>query len=249
MRSCARLPRAFPDATTSASRSIDAVLFDLDGTLYSQLPLRLAMMGEMGVVCATRALQGGARVPHVVATFRRMREQLRTNNGHAALHQRQYQIVADRLQCSCDEVERIVDEWIYRRPLKWLSLCRRAGVVELLDWLESRGVPRGVFSDYPAHDKLEALGLRDRFDPILSAVDPEIGAFKPDPRGFVAAARKWGLRPENVLYVGDRLDVDAAGAAAAGMRCALLARSRDEGPGVLCVSDFRELQRVLEPLC
>lgn len=207
------------------------------------------MLGEMALMCASRALTGGARVPNVVATFRRTREQLRAAAAHETLERRQYEVVADTLQCSCDEVERIVQEWIYERPLKWLSMCRRAGVLELLDWLQARGVPRGIFSDYPAHDKLRALGLGDRFDVVLSAVDPGIGVFKPHPRGFIAAAEKWGVAPQRVLYVGDRLDVDAAGAVAAGMQCAVLTRTRVSTPGVIGVRDFRELQRVLDPIC
>jgi FMN phosphatase YigB (HAD superfamily) len=237
------------DGRSAAPSSIDAVLFDLDGTLYAQLPLRLAMMSEMGLVCGMRALTGGARVPNVVATFRRVREELRAEAPHDGLDRRQYEVVAENLQCRCDDVERIVDEWVYRRPLKWLSICRRAGVLELLEWLARKRVPRGIFSDYPAHDKLEALGLRDKFDLVLSAVDPDIGVFKPHPRGFMVAARRWGIAPERVLYVGDRLDVDAVGAAAAGMPCAVLTRTPFSKAGVVGVRNLRELQRVLEPIC
>lgn len=217
--------------------------------MYAQLPMRLAMMGEMGLICGMRALTGGARVPNIVATFRRIREELRAEPPHDGLDRRQYEAVAASLQCGRDEVERTVDEWIHRRPLKWLSICRRAGVIELLEWLARKRVPCGILSDYPAHDKLEALGLRDRFDVVLSAVDPDIGVFKPHPRGFMVAARRWGVAPERVLYVGDRLDVDAAGAAAAGMPCAVLTRTPFTKAGVVRVRNLRELQRVLEPIC
>jgi HAD superfamily hydrolase (TIGR01509 family) len=240
---------SFREDRSAALSSIGAVLFDVDGTLYAQPPLRLVMMCEMGLVCGMRALHGGARVPRIIATFRRMREELRAEAVDEHLERRQHEVVAARLQCDCDEVERIVEEWIYRRPLKWMSLCRRAGVLELLEWLDRKRVPRGILSDYPAHDKLEALGVGNRFDVVLSAVDPDVGVFKPHPQGFIAAARKLGVAPDRVLYVGDRLDVDAAGAAAAGMRCAVLTRTRVTQPGVIGVRDFRELQRVLAPLC
>ena len=199
---------------------IRAVLFDLDGTLYTQLPLRVAMLCEMGLVCAATVAGGGARVPRVLRAFRRMREELRDDDaGGEPLAVRQYSVVSKRLGCSREDVERIVHEWIDRRPLKWLTWCRRSGLIELLQCLETRGIPKGVFSDYPAHDKLAALGLAGRFDVVLSAVDPEVGAFKPNARGYVAAAVRWGIPLANVLYVGDRLDVDAPGAISAGMPC------------------------------
>jgi putative hydrolase of the HAD superfamily len=103
-----------------------------------------------------------------------------------------------------------------------------------------------VFSDYPAEDKLRALGLGDHFDVVVSAVDPDVGAFKPDARGFLVAAGRWNLQAGEVLYVGDRPDVDARGAAAAGMPCAVLTRAR-AGARIpfIAFRDFKELQGVI----
>jgi FMN phosphatase YigB (HAD superfamily) len=56
----------------------------------------------------------------------------------------------------------------------------------------------------------------------LCATDPDINAFKPHPKGFLHACARWGLPPAEVLYVGDRPEVDALGAVQAGMPCALL---------------------------
>jgi FMN phosphatase YigB (HAD superfamily) len=56
----------------------------------------------------------------------------------------------------------------------------------------------------------------------LCATDPDINAFKPHPKGFLHACRHWGVPPEEVLYIGDRPEVDAVGAATASMPCAIL---------------------------
>jgi putative hydrolase of the HAD superfamily len=227
--------------------AIRAVLFDLDGTLYAQLPLRIAMSLEMAIASAGTVLSGGMRIPRVIATFRATREQLRDEpDSGPPIVTRQYAVAAERLHRSTDEVERIVDEWMYRRPLKWLRFCRRRGLVGLLDWLEARGLRKGVLSDYPAHDKLTALGLSGRFDLVVSSLDPDVNAFKPSPRGFVAAAMKWGLDPSEVLYVGDRIDVDVPGARAGGMPCALLTTRRVD-PDVIAIRNLTELQGVLDP--
>jgi HAD superfamily hydrolase (TIGR01549 family) len=119
-------------------------------------------------------------------------------------------------------MERVVFEWIYQRPLKYLRLCKRRGVEAFLASLESKGIQAGVFSDYPVLDKLNALGLSKRMSLALCATDPEINAFKPHPKGFLHACALWGLHPDEVLYIGDRPEIDAVGAITAGMPCAIL---------------------------
>ena len=135
---------------------------------------------------------------------------------------------------------------MHRRPLKWLASCRRAGLVELLDELTVRGVRTGMFSDYPAHAKLAALGLGDRFDIVLSAVDPEVNAFKPDPAA-IWSRRAMGIAAIARLYVGDRFDVDAQGPRPPACRVRFCrARQRRGGGGVVTVRNFKELRRVLD---
>jgi HAD superfamily hydrolase (TIGR01549 family) len=111
-----------------------------------------------------------------------------------------------------------------RRPLKRLRHCRRRDLLTLLEVIESRGVLAGVFSDYPTQDKLDALGVRQRFSLELCATDASINAFKPHPRGFLAACERWGIPPADVVYVGDRPSIDGAGATAAGMRASIVGR-------------------------
>lgn len=203
----------------------------------------------MALSCSAKLLRGGLRVPRIVQAFRRSRESLRhLDRTDEPLARRQYAIAAERLRCAPAAVEEVIEEWIYTRPLKWLPRCRRHGVLEALDAIRARGLRTGVFSDYPAARKLAALGVGDRFDFAISAVDADIDAFKPDPRGFLAAAARWALTPAQVLYVGDRADVDAAGARAAGMRCIVLGAAADTD-AFIAVREFLELPRVVGELC
>jgi len=227
------------------------VLFDVDGTLYRQLPLRTAMACELALAHAWSVCTGRSGAARPVLAFRSTRESLReVTDARETLAARQYSAAAKRLGCEAADVQQAVEEWMYQRPLKWLSRCQRPGLTGLLDFLSARGVRCGVFSDYPARAKVDAMGLGNRFDLVLSATDPEIGVFKPDPRGFVVAAERWGLAPEDVLYVGDRPDVDAAGASAAGMQCVVLANSSPvRTVSFVSVRSFKELQRALSSVC
>jgi phosphoglycolate phosphatase/putative hydrolase of the HAD superfamily len=72
-----------------------------------------------------------------------------------------------------EEVRATVGEWIFRRPLRHLGKCRRKDVPSFLSFVEAHGMKAGVFSDYPAVEKLAALGLDSQISLALCATDPE----------------------------------------------------------------------------
>jgi FMN phosphatase YigB (HAD superfamily) len=109
-------------------------------------------------------------------------------------------------------------------PLDLVTSSARTGLVDALDALLAAGIKLGVVSDYPAARKLRALGIADRIEVVVSAQDPRVGAFKPNPLGIRTALDDLGVGCPEALYVGDRADVDAAAAAALGMRCVLIGR-------------------------
>jgi HAD superfamily hydrolase (TIGR01549 family) len=203
---------------------VAAVLMDVDGTLYYQPLLRLFMLGELLVSpLRLRSVHRVYKIVRIIREFRRVREELRCAVPQGVVLQEcQFNMTAARVRVTEDEVKRTIDEWIFTRPLKYLRICRRRGLIAAVDALEAAGVTLGVFSDYPVADKLRAMGMERRFTAQLSATDPEINAFKPDPKGFLRACEILGVDPAEVVYVGDRPEVDAAGALAAGMPCVIL---------------------------
>ena len=225
-------------------RRIRAVLFDVDGTLYRQRPLRMLMAAELGALAFTRPLRAPA-IWRTLSAYRSAQEMLRGGDDGTAA--RQVEMAASRVGITKDEAAAIVDEWMVERPLKHLAKCRARGLVALLEFLEARRVLVGILSDYPAAKKLSALGISRYFSLVLCATDPDVGAFKPSPRGFLAASGRWQLDPEDVLYVGDRADADAAGAAAARMPAVIVSGARLELPaGALVVSSLERLRHVLD---
>jgi HAD superfamily hydrolase (TIGR01549 family) len=90
----------------------------------------------------------------------------------------------------------------------------------LLDALRGRGLKTGLVSN--AFDPgwllrldLERMGLTERLDVIVFS--SEVGKRKPHPSIFEAALRPLDVGAERVLFVGDRLDADVAGANELGM--------------------------------
>ena len=68
--------------------------------------------------------------------------------------------------------------------------------------------------DHPphVHAVLRKLGLTRFFDSVI--ISAEVGVKKPDPRIFDSAPKETGVKPEEVIYVGDTEDdIEAARAA------------------------------------
>ena len=91
------------------------------------------------------------------------------------------------------------------------------GVPELLDALKSRGIKMAIVTNKP-DDSTRTMAARLlprwKFDVIVGATAdlPK----KPDPHGALEVARRLGLPPKAILYVGDS-DIDMKTANAAGM--------------------------------
>lgn len=223
---------------------IRAVLFDVDGTLYHASRLRRRMACALLLRFTFEPRRAAARVRNLQC-WRRALETMRKEPAESieeagGLRARQRQLA---LQNGADaaSLEGDVEEWMTERPLGPIRAARRRGMRELLEALRGSGIKLGVWSDYPYHDKLDALGLADAFDLGVSADDPAINCLKPWPRGFQHAARLWNLPTREILYVGDRPDVDATGANAAGMRCAIFGSGPAAG-GYWAVKNPSELR-------
>jgi FMN phosphatase YigB (HAD superfamily) len=226
-----------------------AVLFDLDGTLYAQPPVRALMAMELAFLpMRLGSLAESRRTWEALRAFRHIREEMRDWPECECLDDQQYVAAADRAGVPADLVRRAVEEWMFKRPLRYLRPWCRPGLRSLLADLQRRGVRLGVFSDYPVDEKLRAMRLDSFFSVRLHATEADVNAFKPNPRGYLVAATRLGVAPSEVLYVGDRPEVDAVGALAAGMRCVIIGRGRSQGPGqsaFVQVSSFGRLARVI----
>ncbi|HEX6652178.1 MAG TPA: HAD family hydrolase [Thermoleophilaceae bacterium] len=90
---------------------------------------------------------------------------------------------------------------------------------------------------------LRPTGILDLVDDVVTSA--EVGAAKPSPRVFERALGIAGVEPGEALHVGDKVDNDIEGAAAAGIRGVLLQREGDPPAGVESIRSLRELPALL----
>lgn len=210
--------------------AIRLVVFDVDGTLYHQRPLRLRMLRDL----AWHSLRHAElRTLNVLQAYRQGREELgerEVQHFEALLLQQ----TASAVGQSPAQVQAVVDRWIHQHPLPYLAACAYPGVAPLWAALRRRGVAIGVLSDYPAHAKLQALGLQA--DWVASANDADVAVQKPHPRGLQGLMQRAGATPASTVMVGDRADRDGAVAQRAGTHCLL--RSRQPQAGFTCFAAY-----------
>lgn len=118
-------------------------------------------------------------------------------------------------------------------------------VLPALRGFKGRGYRLGVISNiwpFPVHQIFNVDGLAEYFEELTLSFKE--GHIKPDPEIFQAFCRRLGVKPHQVLYVGDSLSADVRGALNAGMKAVLIDRKGEideEIPGVLKIRLLTEL--------
>jgi FMN phosphatase YigB (HAD superfamily) len=203
--------------------AIRLIVFDLDGTLYDQRPLRRRMAFEL----ARDALANRHTTTlRVLAKYRKLREEW-AGRDLIDFEGELREAVAGASSATPDEVAALVSEWIETRPLRHLRRYRFAQLAELFAGIRGSGRTIAVHSDYPVAAKLAALGLEA--DHIACAGDANGVRLKPDPSGLLWLMERVGVAPHETMMIGDRFEHDGVAAQRAGTAC--LIKSRRPIPG------------------
>lgn len=109
--------------------------------------------------------------------------------------------------------------WCWYEPLSKFAKSE-PDIKQTLGKLKNAGIKLGILSNTfinatTLERHLAQFGILDFL--TTKVYSYQYGFRKPDSRIFVEAAKKMGLEPAQVLFVGDRVDLDVAGAKAANM--------------------------------
>ena len=184
--------------TAPPDAAVEAVIFDLDGTLVDTAPEFITLVQDL-------------RKCHGLAPLKDTTIRQTVTNGAAAL----VSLALDMpLSDPAFETHRQTFLSAYRTSIGEASQVY-SGLRELLAILKDKNIPWGV-----ATNKLRLYA-----DPLLTslAFNPPAGSLvtpsdvvnpKPDPESILLSCRNLGARPEKSVYVGDHLrDIEAGRAA------------------------------------
>ena len=222
---------------------IDALLFDLGGTLVSMdFAWMVRELLGLDVSCDSAAL---ARAE--VSVRRLVSAKLAEENPPAPVFPFFLRsILTQVLGESSDNVDELVSKLVPvllpegKSQKLWSTVD--AATRDALQEFSRLGLRMAVVSnsDGTAEAGIKALGLRDFFEVVIdSAV---VGYEKPDPRIFQRALETIGVERSRAIYVGDLYSVDVLGARAAGIHPVLLDPHGDWGEvDCVTVSSLAEL--------
>jgi putative hydrolase of the HAD superfamily len=189
---------------------IQAVLFDLDGTLYDRDEVVLRVAHEQFETFKDR-LSGIDRDRLIARTLEL------DDHGYARRVDVYRALLADQ------PVDAALASDLEKHF--WDCYCRHCvrpeDTVKTLEALRAAGKKLGVITNGPIEwqsRKLRTLGLTDYFDDVI--ISDAVGIAKPDPRIFSLALERLGVSAAESMYVGDHPQIDIAGARAAGLRAA-----------------------------
>ena len=218
--------------------TLKAVLFDLGGTLLHyqdsrepdpRHPFRRVTMAGIGNIIGHLAANGHRLPPfeelgpvfdhHIGLAYRAAVSELRGGS------------IETPIRAALAEIGVEVDEgsWAELRPLLYRAVDEivspRQGLRETLTALQEAGFQMGIVSNTfwasDLHDRhLSRYDLMEFFPVRIYSCDMPF--LKPHPAIFNTALERLGVLPEEAVYVGDRPDVDVAGAQKAGMRGVLI---------------------------
>ncbi|ASK34478.1 HAD-IA family hydrolase [Alloalcanivorax mobilis] len=173
---------------------LEAVLFDLDGTLIDTAPDFYVVLNQV------LAAHG-----HPEVSYRAVRATV--SNGARALTELGFGLAPGDPGFQ-ERLDQLLEAYAGR-----LAVDTRLfeGMADCLQWLDAQGLPWGVVTNKPerfTRPVLAGLGLLER---AASVICPDqVRERKPDPEGLLMAAAEMGVNPVHCLYVGDHLrDIQA----------------------------------------
>lgn len=154
-----------------------------------------------------------------------------------------FSAVCEEFRINADErvIERLVGMWNKNELLAKPFL----ETIEVLEKLKKKGIKVALISDSTPTIKrvVEKFGLADYFDEMMFSFDT--GLLKTDPEMYHKLVEKLGVKPDEVVVIGDSIPTDIIGAKNAGLKTILLDRrnKREFSPKIV---NLREIVARLE---
>jgi len=216
-----------------------AVLFDLDNTLVDFYKLKGKCIGAAANAMVRAGLK--KKPMQVIKELWDLYYEIGWE------HQNVFQ---EYFQRHYGEVDwRIVAKGVYAyRRVKYEHSRSYPSTKHVIRKLRRKGIRIAIVTDADrvnAWMRLVEIGLADEFEFVVSA-PCDTGKKKTDPAPFEFALKKLGLPASEVLFVGDSVSKDVAGAKAAGMKAAVALYGRTVKPVAGADYEFAELKEVLD---
>ena len=229
---------------------IEAIIFDLDGTLIGQKTASSKVLKQFYLENKSR-FGSLAEKDFFNVWFKAGRKNLQEFvKGEITFEDKiitQIQELYKSLNSiiSKNEAKKISDKF---SPIYEQNLILYDDVIPCLEFLRNKGYQLGIITNGHIKDqrkKLRKFDIEKYFSPII--ISGEIGFAKPSVEIFLECIRILELPPQNIIYVGDMVEMDVIGANRAGMKGVWLNREKQENKFDFdFITNLTELQNLLD---
>lgn len=181
---------------------------DMDGTLYYQRKLQLAMVHKL--LCYAIANPHNIWKCYAIYLFRKEREKdliIHGIDGNENIDERIYKKLSLRLNKNVSLIEDVIKEWIYCIPIQYIAACKDIRLIDFLNNSKTNGKKVVILSDYQACEKVKVLNINT--DAIYAATDENIKQLKPSTKGIEVILQDIPVDKKDILIIGDRFSKDA----------------------------------------
>ncbi len=180
---------------------IDNLIFDVDGTLYSQNKVRVNMFFRLIVFYGINFYR--LKELYALYYFRKIREKKEYKN---CTMNELYKVVSHKCSLDVSLIKNIIKKWMFIEPIKLLRKYKYKEVIDFINNQYKLGKKIVIYSDYPAIEKLEALNIS--FSMVFVSGENELFEQKPSIECMQKILSIANIDSSKTVYVGDRNDKD-----------------------------------------
>jgi putative hydrolase of the HAD superfamily len=218
--------------------SIEAVAFDIDGTIYPSWNLYVRMP-----LYVLKHLK-------FYLHYNKIRRQLHRTAPLSDFYEYQARLFAESAGIDRVRAKKIINDVCYEGLKKFFQKVKPYKYAyECIKSFKDAGLKIALLSDFPPSQKGDIWGIRGLCDVCIGS--EESGALKPSIYPFGILSQKLGVPPQKILYVGNSVRYDVQGANNAGMKSAFIVTglkkiwSRGCSEADISFKNYRQLQKIV----
>lgn len=182
---------------------IKLVVFDIDGTLYPNFVMYLWMFPSFLLN------------PKLSIAFFKVRKEIRKLDlegcEYKDFYEKQAELIAPKIKSINSWAKKDIEKYLYKVWKNSAAIIKPLpNLKKFLNILKEKKIKIYALSDLPVENKLKYLGVEQYFEKSFCA--ESVGKLKPHKAPFEKLIKESGLKPDEILYIGNSFSKDIEGA-------------------------------------